>query len=50
MFGFLLEIKSEVFIWAILFGGHCRQTIAMPETPLFMVKGDERPWGLNAVG
>lgn len=40
----LVGIKSEVFIWTILFGGHHMQIIAVPTMLLFMVKGDGRPW------
>lgn len=45
----LVGIKSEVFIWTILFRGHHMQIIAMPVT----IAHGERGWktlGLNAVG
>lgn len=42
----LMGTKRKVFTWAILFGGHHLQIIALPEMTLFMVKGDGRLWGL----
>lgn len=49
MLVFLVRLKREI-MWNILFGGHPIKITVVSEMPLFLVKGDERSWGLNAMG